>query len=292
MESLSEVPREVVVTVEVDADITPVGSTDGGRRVAVLAPAVAVLLVVSNAIGVAERDNDDTGRESSLDLGGGVALPAVRHASAGLLRGEQIGEEVDDIVGAAALTSVNAGHDEDARVVADGSTVELAALVGLERGLEEGDLVGEAASEALQGRLDLLDSQDGLEIAIIDTETDRRHATAGKAVTGANWDVGRGLSSSEGIRGKVAVDIALSSASKLKLGLQLPLEETGTDRRGQAEGGDDGRDLHGAGLILGQLRDSQLEDKEKQEKKKPRALGVTAPFSPGSLINNVSPSSS
>lgn len=283
VEGLGEVPREVVVSVEVNADITTVGSANRRGRVAVFAPAVAVLLVVGNAIGVGERDNNDAGRESSLDLGGGVALPTVGHASAGLLRGEQIGEEVDDIVGATSLTSVNAGHDEDARVVADGSTVELAALVRLEGWLEEGDLVGEAASEALEGGLDLLDAQDGLEIAIIDTETNRRHATASEAVTGANWDVGRDLSSREGIRGKVAVGIALSSASKLKLGLQLPLEETGTDSRGQAEGGDDGRDLHGAGLMLGQLRDSQFESRKEAEKKIPRPSGQQLPFHQVSL---------
>ena len=76
---LGEVPQEIEVTIQIHAD-TGVDTGYGGGWVAVLAPEVAVGLIVADTIGVGHGDEDNARAEGSLDVGVGVGLVAVGQA--------------------------------------------------------------------------------------------------------------------------------------------------------------------------------------------------------------------
>lgn len=157
-EVLRVVPDGGEVAIEVDADGVGV-ARDGVGGVAVLAPAEVGGVVVGDAVGVEEGEEDDADREGDADVRGGVGHAAVGEAGVRAVGVEEVRGEVEEVVGAAALAGVDAGGDEDGvgGVGGVGGPAELEAgdgslLVGFVGGVEAGEV--ELAAEGLGGGVD------------------------------------------------------------------------------------------------------------------------------------------
>lgn len=157
-----EVPEEVEVAVQIHAH----GSARVG--VAVLSPAAVGRLIIGNSIGVAQRNEDNSGGQGGLDLRVGVCLGSVRKANVVLVGVQQIRDEVQHAVHGSALSSMDVAVEEDTVGIVAGASgasnlgsEHSGALVGLVRGLKRCDSV--RAREALQTALDLVDVQERAE---------------------------------------------------------------------------------------------------------------------------------
>jgi len=157
---LLEVPQEVKVAVDV---YTNGRAAAAGLGVAVLAPKRARGLVISNTVWVDKGEVNDTSSQDALDLGVGIRLPSIGEAGASLVGGEQIGNPVDEVIGATTLTCMDASREVQMVLGLVGSRAGKTNQGG---GAVEG-LVGEGQGrgavhilQGIDGRVDLVDVHD------------------------------------------------------------------------------------------------------------------------------------
>lgn len=101
---LGKIPSKVKVSVQVDSN----GSSAGSRLgVSVFTPAAVGRLIISNTIGIAEGDEDNSGGQSSLNLSIGVRLGTVCQANSVLVGVEKISNEEQKTVRTSSFTGMD-----------------------------------------------------------------------------------------------------------------------------------------------------------------------------------------
>ena len=173
------VPSKVKVAIQVNACATAT------VRITVLAPARVTLLVVVDAIWVDQRQDCDSSRQSSLDLGVCVGLWAILETGAGFVGSQQVSQEIDDIVRSSTLSSMDTTLKEDAWAAAIGDTSHRTSVISLARS-REGLELRVSLDESSQSRGDLVDVEDGTEAAVLDTDTLGSDGTVLETISGSN----------------------------------------------------------------------------------------------------------
>ena len=145
-----------------------------------------LLLVVSDAIGVRQREYDDSRGQGCLNIVARVRLVAVLQAHTLSLSLQEICHEVYDIVRSAPFAGVDTTHDEHAWIVANDRAVKRGILVGMLR-----------RSEELNRVVDVRETLDTLEIPVIYPQAYRAHIPVVESVAFADGHAIAGLAFGE-----------------------------------------------------------------------------------------------
>ena len=169
---LPEIPQKIIISVDIDANGGVIAG-GGVSGIAVLAPKRIGFLVVANAIGIHQWKEHDSGVQCLDDVSFGVGFGAVSQADGVLLREEQVGNEIDQIIRATALSGVDAGSEIDmVGVVVDGSNHPAFAARSFRSGVrnvERGDAV--FVYQSLNRRVYFVDVQYRAEVTVAGIRT-------------------------------------------------------------------------------------------------------------------------
>ena len=120
-----EVPQKVEVTVQINAN-TGRNASSRRSRVTILAPKVAIGLVMADTVRVRHGDENDSCTKGFLDVGVGVCLVAICKTFSVLVGIEEVRDKVYEVVRATSLTSVDARGKVNVLLV----LLDLLSLVG------------------------------------------------------------------------------------------------------------------------------------------------------------------